>query len=444
MKNKNETFFSRNLRYIKILIVAILCILFYVLIANFSQALEILKFILDVASPIIIGFSIAFILNMPLKLFENVIFKKLTRKNGKIWSKIKRPLCITLSILLIISVFTLLLAFILPTVVSEVRDFFLFLPDHIKNLNESINSFMTSLQLPGDFSFDIDVWSAISAAALDFLTQDGGSVTAGAIGLILALFSGVVNFILGFALSIYVLASKEKLGKLAKSILYSIFNRRRARKIISVALLTNKAFSGFIAGQCLEVLVVGILCFLGMIIFQFPITLALMVSCIVGLTNFVPIFGPFVGTAIGAFIILLSETGGGFLPALMFVVYIIVMQQIESNVLYPKFMGVQVGLPGLWVLIAVTLGGGFFGVPGIIVSVPLFSVFYTLLHKWIITRLEKKKICHVNNDDNTNQENSSNVEISDDMNVIISAEDVEDIVATNKAAEDAVTPKDKK
>jgi predicted PurR-regulated permease PerM len=164
--------------------------------------------------------------------------------------------------------------------------------------------------------------------------------------------------------------------------------REPARKLISLVVLSNKAFSGFISGQCIEVLLIGILCFIGMLIFKMPY--AIMVSCIIAFTAFIPVFGPFIGTAIGGFLILIENP----IQALWFVLFIIILQQLESNIIYPKIMGKHVGLPGIWVLISVTIGGGLFGVVGIITSVPICSVLYTLFDKWIKRRLEERNICH--------------------------------------------------
>ncbi len=385
---KKNKIIQDNVHYFKILGIIVAAICFYVLLNRFSTVLAVISTILDVFTPVTVGLCIAFILNLPLRFFEEKAFGRLTRKNGKVWGKIKRAVCLLLSVLCILSVLVILLSFVIPEFVLTCEKFFIKLPEYMANLESTIKGLAANFNLPIDeASFTID-WGMISSKALELLGSNSSNITQGAIGVISGLFSSVLNFVLGFAISLYILASKEKLGKLVKSFIYAIMSRDHARKLINVTLLSNKAFAGFISGQCIEVLVIGLLCFIGMLIFRFPF--ALMVSCIISVTAFIPIFGPFIGTAIGAFLILLESP----VKAIWFVIFIIILQQIESNVIYPRIMGKQVGLPGIWVLISVTLGGGFFGIVGILVSVPICSVLYTLFDKWLIMRLNKKKICH--------------------------------------------------
>lgn len=396
MKRSPRKISRENFRYLKLFGVVIGAILFYAIINNFGAVKSVFdstmgvgKSLLRIFLPITLGLCLAFVFNLPLKFFEDVVFGKLTRRNGKVWSKIKRAVCLVLSFLLILSVLTLVTYFILPEFVRVCTGFLLSLPEHIEELNATIKYYAETFNLPINFSLDIDVWATISAKALDYIKDTDGTITTDKItSLITSVYGVILDVVLGFVLSIYILASKEKLGKLAKSFLYAAFSRKRARSIISLITLSNKAFTGFVSGQCLEVLIIGTLCFIGMLIFRFPY--AIMISCIIAITAFIPVFGPFVGTTIGALIIFLDSP----IKAIWFVIYILVLQQIESNVIYPKIMGDQVGLPGMWVLAAVTIGGGLFGVPGIIISVPLCSVLYTLINRWIVMRLEKKNICH--------------------------------------------------
>lgn len=388
MKKHDQKNSSDNHPHLKILGIVIVAIIFFVILNNLDAVGNVLSIVLNAISPLTIGFCIAFILNIPLSFFERKVFGKLTRKNGKVWSKVKRPLCLTLSIITVFSVISFFLAFIIPGFVDACANFFITLPENMDKINQTVRDFATKMELPIDPSYINIDWNSISAWALQYLSTNSESITNGAIAIALDVMNGIVNVAIGFVFSIYVLASKEALGKLAKSFIYSIIDREKARKLISVVLLSNKAFVGFVSGQCIEVALIGVLCFIGMLIFQFPH--ALLVSCIVAISAFVPIFGAIIGAAIGALLIFITSP----IQALWFVIFIIILQQVESNVLYPKFMGKQVGLPGIWVLTAVTIGGGLFGVVGIIVSVPLCSVLYTLFEKWIIRRLEQRNICH--------------------------------------------------
>ncbi|MBR2849908.1 MAG: AI-2E family transporter [Clostridia bacterium] len=388
MKKDKKFFTPENQKYLKFLAVILASILFFVIISNISTVSDAISKVLGVFSPLILGLCIAFVVNLPLRFLEERVFGKLTRKNGKVWSKLKRPLCLTLSVLFLLSVITVFLSFVVPELVRTGEKFFTALPSAMENISATIDSVLEKLHLKSIFpDLTID-WKSISAWALDMIDNHSNSIAQGALGIVTTVFNTVLNFILGFVFSIYVLASKESLGKLAKSIIYSIMKRERARKLISVVVLSNKAFSGFISGQCTEVLLIGVLCFIGMLIFRMPY--AVMVSCVIAFTAFIPVFGPFIGTAIGAFFIFIESP----IKALWFVIFIIILQQLESNIIYPRIMGKHVGLPGIWVLAAVTIGGGLFGVVGIIVSVPICSVIYTLFDRWIKKRLEERNICH--------------------------------------------------
>ena len=387
MSKQKKIFNGDNHHYFKIGAVIFASILFFVTISHIGTVGEIVKKILGILLPIILGFAFAFILNMPLKFFEERVFGRLTRKNGKVWRKLKRPVCLLISLVLIFASISVLLAFVIPEFTKTCEKFFMALPSAMANLNEKINTWLKDMNLDSAFdNLNID-WNSVSSWALNILHENQNQITTGAFGFITVIFTSIVNFILALALSIYILSSKESLGRVAKSFIYAIMKRERAGKFISFVVLTNKSFAGFVVGQCVEVMLIGVLCFIGMLIFRMPY--AIMVSCIIAVTQFVPVFGPFVGTAIGAFLILIESP----IKALWFVVFIVVMQQLESNILYPKIMGKHVGIPGICVLIAVTIGGGLFGVVGIILSVPVCGVIYTLSDRWIKKRLEERNIC---------------------------------------------------
>lgn len=387
MKKNPNLFKKGDHHYLKMMGVIFASILFFVIISNLGIVLGAVKKVTDVFLPLTLGLAIAFIVNMPLKFFENKLFGKLTRKDGKIWRKIKRPICLILSFAVFLSVIIVLLSFVIPEFIKTCEKFFVALPAAMTNITATVSGWLDALHLSSLGPINID-WSSISTWALDIIGKNQEVITSGALGFVTGLFTSLINIILAVVFSVYILASKEALGRLMKSFIYSIMRRERAKKLISLVVLSNKAFSGFISGQCIEVLLIGILCFIGMLIFKMPY--AIMVSCIIAFTAFIPVFGPFIGTAIGAFLILIESP----VKALWFVVFIIILQQLESNIIYPKIMGKHVGLPGIWVLISVTIGGGLFGIIGIITSVPICSVLYTLFDRWIKRRLEERNICH--------------------------------------------------
>jgi len=201
-----------------------------------------------------------------------------------------------------------------------------------------------------------------------------------------SLFGGIVDLVLGFVFSMYVLSQKEKLGSNVKKVMNTFLPQKRVGQVTEIIAISDKAFSNFITGQLTEALIIGALCFIGMVAFNMPY--ALTISVLVGFTALIPVFGAFIGTAIGAFLILMVSP----IKAVWFIVFIIVLQQIEGNFIYPKVVGKSVGLPGIWVLTAVTIGNGMFGLLGMIVAVPTFSVLYTLLKKVVDNKTKKQKI----------------------------------------------------
>lgn len=379
-----------NWHYLKWLGIAVFSIVLFGIINNIDKSLSVLSLIMKIFSPVFIGIFIAIILNIPVSTFENKIFKKLTQKNGKIWSKIKRAVSISLSIISFFLIISLLLSYIIPEFVRTCQGFIEKAPKYLDDLTATLREWVVTLHLPFNPESINLSYDAVTSWLASTLGDNSTDIFHNTLNTAISVFSSVWNVILGFILAIYIVATKESLSKLVKGLLYSILSKEKAENTISVAQLSKDAFEGFVAGQCIEVLLIGTLTFIGMCIFRFPY--ALMVSCIVAVSAFIPIFGAIVGAVIGAFLILLVDP----IQALWFLVFIVILQQIESNVIYPRIMGKQIGLPSLWVLLAVVLGGEFFGIPGIIISVPLCSVIYTLLHKWILKRLREKKLCKQN------------------------------------------------
>lgn len=379
-----------NWHYLKWLGIAVTSILLFGIINNIDKSLSILSFILKVFSPIFIGLFIAIILNIPVSAFENKVFGRLTRKNGKIWSKIKRIVSISLSLICFFLLTSILLSYIIPEFVRTCQGFIEKAPKYMDDLTATLREWVVTFNLPIDpESIDL-TFDTLTSWITSFVSDDSNDIFHTTINTAITFFSSVWNIILGFILAIYIVASKESLTRLVKGFLFSTMTKEKAENSISIAHLIKNAFEGFIAGQCIEVLLIGSLTFIGMCIFQFPY--ALMISCIVAVTAFVPVFGAITGAMIGAFLILLVDP----MKAVWFLIFIVILQQIESNIIYPKIMGQQMGLPSIWVLVAVILGGEFFGIPGIILSVPLCSILYTLLHEWILKRLREKKLCKQN------------------------------------------------
>ena len=229
-------------------------------------------------------------------------------------------------------------------------------------------------------------WNALGNWAAKFLSVGGTTVVNATISVTTTVLGLALNLLLGLVFAIYGLLQKEILAKQFTKLLHAALKPEWVNFIISTAKLTDRIFSNFIRGQLTEALVIGGLCFIGMVLFQFPH--ALVISALVGTTALIPVFGALIGTLLGAFLIVMISP----IKALWFILFIVILQQVEGNLIYPKVVGDSIGLPGIWVLAAVTIGAGTYGIMGMLIGVPLSSVIYTLLKQWTNLRLKQKKI----------------------------------------------------
>lgn len=350
---------------------------------NHKQLGEILLGLYSLISPFVIGLCIAYIVNVLLRPVENLWMKLLNKRKGKWPEKLKRPLCLLLTILLVIGIILAIVLIIMP----ELRDSVASLIDMIPSYAEEVQRWWVSLSTFLDkYNVDLPEFDFKPDKLIDIL-KDGGTVlfntTASVAGSIV---TAVMNFVIAFAFSIYVLAQKETLKRQSMKVLNAVMNPEKLDKLLNLLRLANKTFTNFITGQLTEAVIIGALCFIGMTIFRMPYAPA--ISVLVGFTALIPVFGAFIGTAVGAFLILLVKP----IQAVWFVIFIIVLQQFEGNLIYPKVVGKSVGLPGIWVLVAVTVGGNAMGVMGMLISVPLCSVLYAVSREAVNNKLKMKRI----------------------------------------------------
>ena len=226
----------------------------------------------------------------------------------------------------------------------------------------------------------------LAAKAITLVKNWGGGLLSSGGGLIGGVVSGVSTFVIGFIFSIYILLQKEKLGRQAKQVLYALLPMEKADRALEIAKLTEKTFSSFLSGQCLEAVILGCLFVIAMTLFKMPY--ALLVGVLIGLTALIPIVGAFIGCIVGALLIALTDP----IQALVFVALFLVLQQIEGNLIYPHVVGSSVGLPSIWVLAAVSIGGSLMGIGGMLLFIPLCSVVYALFREYVKGRLKEKKV----------------------------------------------------
>lgn len=347
----------------------------------FPKILAFAGTIISTIKPFIIGLGIAFVLNILVKIFELKIIPKIDKKNR--FLKYKRAISIILATATMFLSFWALVVFVLPQLIESCKILFESIPEYMKHFETWIMPYLNSVELINSiWESVIGAWKEILQVTTQVLGQSVNTV----VNTTFSITSGVVQIILGFVISIYMIASKEELILHIKKVLYAIFEKKTVKNIIRIGRITNDTFSKFIAGQCMEALIIGCLCFVGMIMFKMPYPL--LISVIIGCTNMIPIFGPIIGTIPGAFILLMINPT----KALWFIVFIVVLQQIESNLIYPKVVGNSIGLSAIWVLFAITLGGGMFGLLGMLLGVPTVAVVYSLVRDSINSKLTEKKI----------------------------------------------------
>ena len=367
-----------------IFMIAVGAIAFYGVLHETDQFKNLWTGLVNVLSPFVLGAAIAFIVNVPMRAVERQL--AFIRKDG-----LRRTISIILTFIVIVLVITGVILLLVPQIsdtvqslIPQLTDFFLRLENKIvvflENNPELLQwvSSTTGLQ-----SFD---WSGLIQKAVSMLKNSVSLIATGAFSAVGGVTSAIVDIVIGLVFSLYCLARKEILARQGRRILYAFLPERFCDESIRVMRLTNSTFSNFISGQCLEALILGCLFAVAMAIFKLPFIP--LISVLIAITALVPIVGAFVGCILGAFFILVNDP----FQALVFVAMFLVLQQIEGNLIYPKVVGTSIGLPGMWVLVAVTIGGDLMGIAGMLVMIPISSVLYTLLREFTIKRVEERQI----------------------------------------------------
>ena len=353
----------------RILLIITFTVLLIWAIYNHKLLLKYIGELYSLISPFVIGLCIAYVVNVIMRPIERLWMKLLSKCKGKWVEKMKRPICLLLSILLVIGIILAVIFIIMPELSDSVSSLVSMVPSYVSEVESWWEALALRLDKYGvelpQFSFDTDKF-------IQILKDGGTAVLNTTLSATTSIVTAVINIVLALAFSIYVLAQKETLKRQSKKVLAKLMKPEKMQKLLDMLDLINRTFTNFITGQLTEAVIIGALCFIGMSIFRMPY--APTISVLVGFTALIPVFGAFIGTAIGAFLILLVKP----IQAVWFVVFIIVLQQFEGNLIYPKVVGKSVGLPGIWVLVAVTIGGNAMGVVGMLISVPLCSVLYVV------------------------------------------------------------------
>ena len=328
---------------------------------------------LQVAWPLMMGLVLAYVVNIPMAFYERHF-----PTSGPAWlQKLRRPVCLVLSVLSVLAIVVLIVRMILPELVSCVTLLLEQLPGALNAVAAQLETnFHLSDWLSGEanslFQGDTD-WQKLIQQLVDWLISGFGGAMASITGLISSVVSGTVSVVVAMIFSIYVLMGKERLGRQIHRLLDTYCKPRWTEKLYYVLGTVDNSFHRFIVGQCVEAVILGLLCMIGMLIFRFPY--AVMIGTLVGFTALIPVAGAYIGAIVGALMIFTVSS----LQAVLFIVFLVVLQQLEGNLIYPRVVGSSIGLPGIWVLAAVTVGGGLMGVGGMLLGVPLTAAVYQLL-----------------------------------------------------------------
>ncbi|MFS0782668.1 AI-2E family transporter [Bacillus sp. 1P06AnD] len=377
----------------KILFIIFIAILLFLGIQNIGYVFKYIFVLLHLISPLIIGVAIAFILNVLLRLIEEKLFGFLNKKNYRFWNRIRRPFSVFLTMAIIAGALFLLLFLFIPELKKTFETIVQNLPVYMDQIQKWTDAIFARFNIPADSLKDIQLnWEKAQKAVTDFVQNSHTNFFSKTMDVTTSIFSGIFDFVLGIVFALYMLLQKETLTNQVKRLMFAYLSRERANSLLELGKLTNSIFSKFVTGQFLEGCIIGTLCFIGMSIFSMPYSL--IISLLVGFTSLIPVFGAFMGTTVGALLILMVDP----MKAFWFIIFIICLQQVEGHFIYPKVVGNFVGLPGIWVLLAVLIGGSTYGVLGMLVSVPVCSLLYSLVQQWVEKRLYKKGIVIEDND----------------------------------------------
>ena len=364
----------------RILFLIFLIILMFAAIQNIGVLLGLLGNIMDILFPFILGGALAFVFNVPMRRIEAELFKRKPDFKGK------RAISYLLSLILIVGIIVIALFVIVPELIETVKQLGAQIPVAVNSFQEMVIDLTKRYPELNSITKNIDFdYESLINKAGDLIAGATG-ILSSTVGIISSIVSGFATFVIAFSFSIYILVRKEDLARQIKKVLFAFLPIKAVEKLLSVGELSNKTFTNFLTGQCLEACILGCMFFVAMSVFGMPyVTL---VSVLIAITALIPIFGAFIGCGIGAVLILIENPK----QALIFVIMFLILQQIEGNLIYPHVVGGSVGLPSIWVLVAITVGGDLMGVVGMIIFIPLCSVIYTLLREFINNRLNKRGV----------------------------------------------------
>ena len=367
----------------------IFTVLLVVALWKFEVVIDVLKTIWGILFPFVLGGAIAFVINVPMSFLEKKIFGK-TKDENKVGKKLARPISLLLTIVLVVGVIVLVMFGLIPQLTATIGSLMNSIADFIPQMQSWVREFTHNnreiMDLVNQVEFNPNKaiqWgmSILGNGAGNFM-----NTTMTAVGSIV---SGVTTFFIAFSFACYILFQKEKLHVQVRKVFFAFLPKQKADAFLKVCSLTYRTFANFLTGQCLEAVILGCMFVITLSILRMPY--ALLIGILIAFTALIPIFGAFIGCAVGSFLIFMVNPK----QAILFIIVFLVLQQIEGNLIYPHVVGESVGLPSIWVLAAVTIGGNLMGIIGMLVFIPLLSVFYTIFREFVYLHLKKKHIKQV-------------------------------------------------
>ena len=378
-----------NLSIKKIRELIVFTALLVVALWKFDVVLDVLKTIGQIIFPFILGGAIVFVINVPMSFLEKKIFENVKKEN-KTARKLARPVSLLLTIVLVVGVIALVMIGVIPQLTKTMGSLMINITDFIPQIKIWIRDFFHDnreiMKLVDQVQFKPDQAIRWGISLLGNGAGNMMNTTMSAVGSVV---SGLATFFIAFSFACYVLFQKEKLHVQIRKILFAFLPKQKADAFLKVCSLTYRTFANFLTGQCLEAVILGCMFVVTLSILRMPY--ALLIGVLIAFTALIPIFGAFIGCAVGSFLIFMVSPK----QAIIFIIVFLVLQQIEGNLIYPHVVGESVGLPSVWVLAAVTIGGNLMGIVGMLVFIPLLSVVYTIFRKVVYQRLKKRHIKQV-------------------------------------------------
>ena len=392
----------------KVVIFASVVLVLYFVVRYWGKVEGLVKLGIGAATPLLVGCVIAYAVNILMNFYENWYKRLLKQPFAR---KVERFVCMIFAFLSLFGIVYLIISLVLPELLNCIASFIAMIPRVIQMLidfigEEKLMDLFPYLKEQG-IALDINsITKQIEQILTTVVSGVGGAVDS-IVSVVSSTFSIIMNVVIGLIFSIYVLLDKENLGKQCKTLLQTYLSKS-ADNVLYVVRVINESFRNFIVGQCIEAVILGSLCAVGMSILKFPY--AVMIGAFVGFTALIPIAGAYIGAGVGFVMILMTDP----IQALKFLAFILILQQVEGNLIYPRVVGQSIGLPGIWVLSAITIGGGIMGVVGMLVAVPIMACIYRLLKEDVVRR---KRVLEVKANDGTIVEHACSGQDTEHMDI---------------------------